>query len=64
MAWTAIGVIGGAQLVEEVDWHYVVSAVALSTIANFLACIAGIPEADLETEDISDVYEISEEEDV
>ena len=46
MAWTGIAVLGSAQLIEEVNWRFFVSALLLSAIANFLACLAGIPEAD------------------
>lgn len=61
MAWTAIGVIGGAQLWEEVNWHVVLSAIAISALVNFCACIIGIPEVDLITEDIPEAIEAEEE---
>lgn len=45
-AQTALAVIGSCALMEDVDWHVVVSSVALATIASLLMSIEGLPEVD------------------
>lgn len=45
-AETAIGIIGSKTLLGEIDWRFVASAVALSTIVSLLKSIViGTPES-------------------
>lgn len=54
--FTAVGCIGSAVVLSDVDWKYVLSACVLSCIVTALTCIgAGLPE--VETAD-----ELTEEE--
>lgn len=41
---TAIGVIGGASLMGELDWLTVGSAALLAAIVSVLTSLAGLPE--------------------
>ena len=45
-AQAAVGIIGAAAVMGEVDWALVVSGAALSMVVSYLTSIAGIPEVD------------------
>lgn len=45
--FTAVGCIGSAVVLSDVDWKYVLSACILSCIVTALTCIAtGLPEVE------------------
>ena len=44
VAQTAIGVIGSAAVIGEVNWIMVGSAAALAGIVSLLTSVAGLPE--------------------
>lgn len=45
--FTAVGCIGSAVVLSDVDWKYVISACLLSCIVTALTCIAaGLPEVE------------------
>lgn len=46
MAQTAVGIIGAAALMGDVDWRVVLSGSILAAIVSYLTSIAGIPEVD------------------
>lgn len=46
---TAVGMIGTALLITEVNWLHVVSASALAGALSILTSIGGLPEAETET---------------
>lgn len=41
---TAIASIGTAMVVDEVNWHYVLSASVLAGVLSVLTSLAGLPE--------------------
>ena len=43
-AQTAIGAIGAAVLVEQVDWRYLVSSVVMASLSSLLMSVKGLPE--------------------
>lgn len=51
---TAIGVIGAATIMSELDWLTVGSAALLAAIVSILTSLAGLPEVDAAV-DTSDV---------
>lgn len=51
---TAVGVIGGASLMGELDWLTVGSAALLAAVVSILTSLAGLPEVDAGV-DVSDV---------
>lgn len=53
---TAIGVIGAATIMSELDWLTVGSAALLSAIVSVLTSLAGLPEVGTDDGvDVSDV---------
>lgn len=53
---TAIGVIGAATIMSELDWLTVGSAALLSAIVSVLTSLAGLPEVGSDDNvDVSDV---------
>lgn len=50
VAQTAIGCIGAAVALGDVNWPMVVSAAVLSGIVSVLTSVAGLPEVDTNTE--------------
>lgn len=53
---TAVGVIGAASLMSELDWLTVGSAALLSAVVSILTSLAGLPEVDDDSDvDVSDV---------
>ena len=54
IAQTAIATIGTAAIISDVDWKLVVSASILSGILSVLTSLAGIPEVEVENEDIKE----------
>ena len=43
-AQSAIGAIGAAVLVEQVDWRYLVSSVVMASLSSLLMSVKGLPE--------------------
>lgn len=55
--FTAVGCIGSAVVLSDVDWKYVLSASVLSCIVTALTCIAtGLPEVESAAELTEDEY--------
>lgn len=55
--FTAVGCIGSAVVLSDVDWKYVLSACVLSCIVTALTCIAtGLPEVESAEELTEDEY--------
>lgn len=52
IAQTAIATIGSAALISSVDWKLVVSASLLSGALSILTSIAGLPEVDVDEEQV------------
>lgn len=50
LAQTAIGVIGAAVALGEVNWPMVASAAVLAGVVSILTSIAGLPEVDAKLE--------------
>lgn len=44
VAQSAIGTIGAAALIDEVNWLVVASAAALAGVVSLLTSVAGLPE--------------------
>lgn len=44
MAQSAIAIIGTATVMQDVDWKFCASAVAISGILSLLTSVAGLPE--------------------
>ena len=59
---TAIATIGTATVMGAVDWRMVVSASVLAGILSVLTSIGfGLPEVEIELEDIEDIEENEDE---
>lgn len=43
-AQSAIGAIGAATLVAQVDWRYLVSSVMMASLSSLLMSVKGLPE--------------------
>ena len=43
-AQAALGAIGAAVLVEQVDWRYLVSSVVMASRSSLLMSVKGLPE--------------------
>ena len=51
LAQTAIATIGTTALIEDVNWHVVISASVLAAILSILTSLAtGLPEVDTEAQ--------------
>lgn len=50
MAQSAIGTIGAAWVLSDVDWLVVLSASAIAGIVSLLTSLAGLPELESEEE--------------
>ncbi len=46
VAQAALGAIGAAALISEVDWVVVASTAALAGVVSLLMSVAGLPEVD------------------
>lgn len=54
VAETALGLIGSAVILGEVDWVLVASASAMAGVISLLISIKGLPELDLKNNDKSE----------
>ena len=48
IAQAAVASIGTAVVMEQLDWHYIISASVLAGILSVLTSLAGLPEVDKE----------------
>jgi hypothetical protein len=53
IAQAAVASIGAAVVISEVDWKYIVSASLLAGILSLLTSLAGLPEVDMEKDEVS-----------
>lgn len=53
LAQTAIGVIGAAVALGEVNWPMVASAAVLAGVVSILTSIAGLPEVEAKVGEVS-----------
>lgn len=54
VAETALGLVGSAVILGEVDWALVASASAMAGVISLLISIKGLPELDLKKENKSE----------
>lgn len=54
VAQTALGLIGSAVILGDVDWMLVVSASAMAGVISLLTSIKGLPELDLKKDNKSE----------
>lgn len=52
VAQTAVATIGTTAVMSEVDWVMVGSASLLAGVLSLLTSVAGLPELDVESEDV------------
>ena len=53
IAQAAVASIGAAVVISEVDWKYIVSASLLAGILSLLTSLAGLPEVDMDKDEVS-----------
>lgn len=46
VAQAAVASIGTAVVMEQLDWHYIISASVLAGILSILTSLAGLPECE------------------
>lgn len=63
MAQAAIAIIGTATVMQDVDWEFCASAVAVSGILSVLTSIAGLPEVPSGSGDPEDIDDLEDGED-
>ena len=61
MAQAAIAIIGTATVMQEIDWPFCASAVAVSGILSILTSIAGLPEVPSGTGDPDEIEDGEDE---
>jgi hypothetical protein len=52
MAQTAVATIGSSMVISEVNWAMVGSASVLAGVLSLLTSVAGLPEVELQKEDV------------
>lgn len=53
-AQTTIAMISTGQILGDIDWVYVASAVALATVLSVLTSVVGLPEVDKDGDGLAD----------
>ena len=61
MAQSAIAIIGTASVLQDVDWKFCASAVAVAGILSILTSIAGLPEVPTGVGDPEDIEDGEDE---
>lgn len=54
IAQAAVASIGTAVVMEQLDWHYIISASVLAGILSVLTSLAGLPECEDTLAEISE----------
>lgn len=63
VAQTAVATIGTTAVIEAVDWKLVASASILAGVLSVLTSVAGLPEVEMNKEELpADYWEESDEE--
>lgn len=47
-AATLFGIIGTAELIEDIKWNAILSTIAIAAVSNLLMCIMSLPETPAE----------------